>query len=267
VKIDVPKRTSFFMEKENVSFHKSLPKWAKLNRIGYFRLREMINLGKGIHYLAFGDSLTVGYGAPPCQGFVSVLQQKVEDAARLPVYLSNAGMNGATTARLLELLDTEPELHQLIRRADVITITAGGNDLIQAALPFIYSGDSTLLISALQAYETNYRKMLARIDKIKGDTVPGGLPYVLILIGLYNPLPEVPESAVWVKRFNHFLDKLHSPKSYVVQIFDAFKGKEAQLLFMDHIHPNAAGYAVIADLVMRTVPPQLWVTKHTVEHK
>jgi lysophospholipase L1-like esterase len=255
------------MEKETVSFHKSFPKWAKLNRIGYFRLREMINLGNVIHYLAFGDSLTVGYGAPPGQGFVSVLQQKVEDAIRLPVYLSNAGINGATTARLLELLDTELELHQLIRRADVITITAGGNDLIQAALPFIYSGDSTQLISALQAYETNYRKMLARIDKIKKDSVPGSLPYVLILIGLYNPLPEVPESAVWVTRFNHFLNKLHSSMTYVVQVFDAFKGREAQLLFMDHIHPNAAGYAVIADQVMLTVPPNLWVTQHIVEHK
>jgi lysophospholipase L1-like esterase len=227
----------------------------------------MINLGSVIHYLAFGDSLTVGYGALPSQGFVSVLQQKMEDATRLPVYLSNAGMNGATTARLLERLDTEPELHQFIRMADVLTITAGGNDLIQAALPFIYSGDSTLLISALQAYETNYRKMLARIDQIKEDTVPRGLPYVLILIGLYNPLPDVPESAVWVKRFNQFLNKLHSPKTYVVQVFDAFKGREAQMLFMDHIHPNAAGYAVIADQVMLTVSPELWVTQHTIEHK
>jgi lysophospholipase L1-like esterase len=254
------------MEKETFSFHKSFPKWAKLNRIGYFRLREMISLGKVIHYLAFGDSLTVGYGAPPGQGFVSVLQQKVEDAVRLPVYLSNTGMNGATTARLLELLDTEPELYQFIRRADVITITAGGNDLIQAALPFIYSGDSTLLISALQAYEANYRKMLARIEQIKEDTLPGDHPYVLILIGLYNPLPQVPESAEWVKRFNHFLNMQHSPKTYVVQVFDAFKGREAQLLFGDHIHPNAAGYAVIADQVMLTVPPKLWVTQHTVEH-
>jgi lysophospholipase L1-like esterase len=226
----------------------------------------MINLGKVIHYLAFGDSLTVGYGAPPYYGFVPVLKQKVEDAARLPVYLCNTGTNGATTAQLLELLDTEPELRQFIRRANVITITAGGNDLIQAALPFVQSGDSTLLISALQAYETNYRKMLARIDKIKRAASPGGLPYVLILIGLYNPLPEVPESAVWVERFNQFLNKLHSPNSYVVQVFDAFKGKEAKLLFLDHIHPNALGYAVIADQVMRTVPPKLWATKHTVEH-
>jgi lysophospholipase L1-like esterase len=36
---------------------------------------------------------------------------------------------------------------------------------------------------------------------------------------------------------------------------------------VDHIHPNAAGYAVIAEQVMRSLPLKLWVTKHTEEHK
>jgi lysophospholipase L1-like esterase len=223
-------------------------------------------LGKVIHYLAFGDSLTVGYGALPDQGFVSIVKQRMEEAARIPVCLSNAGTNGATTGYLLDLLNTEPELRHLIGRANVITITAGGNDLIQAALPFIHSGNSALLKSALQAYEKNYCNIIARIDKIKQNAEYARSPYVSILIGLYNPLPNIPESAVWVEGFNRFLNKLRTPKRYIVQVSHAFKGKEAKLLFMDHIHPNAAGYAVIADQVMRTVPLKLLVTKHTEAH-
>jgi lysophospholipase L1-like esterase len=214
----------------------------------------MISVGKVIHYLAFGDSLTVGYGAPPSQGFVPELKRKMEAIGRIPVTVSNAGSNGATTGRLLELILTEPELTHLFKRANVITITAGGNDLIQAALPLLQGGDISRLNSALHAYEDNYNKILALIDKIKGDATHTGSPFVLILIGLYNPFPQIPEAAYWVERFNLFLSNLQKPRIRIVQVYDAFKGKEAKLLYVDHIHPNAAGYLVIADRVLRAVP-------------
>jgi lysophospholipase L1-like esterase len=212
---------------------------------------------KAIHYLAFGDSLTTGFGAPPDQGFVSVLKGAMEEAVNIPVYLNPAGTNGATTGQLLQLLETEPELIHLMQLANVITITAGGNDLIHAALPYIQSGDTSLLKSALQGYEMNYKKIVAHIEKIKEGASRSASSYVLILIGLYNPLPKIPESAVWVERFNLFLSKLQKRNIYVVQVYAAFKGKEAKLLYTDHVHPNAAGYQVMADQVVRAVPLKL----------
>jgi lysophospholipase L1-like esterase len=125
----------------------------------------MMNMAKSIHYLAFGDSLTVGYGALRHQGFAYLLKGKMDELAGIPVDFSNAGANGATTGRLLDILETETELIQLMKHANVITITAGGNDLIQAALPYIQGGDSSLLKSALQDYEMNYSRILKQIQQ------------------------------------------------------------------------------------------------------
>lgn len=209
---------------------------------------------ESIRYLAFGDSLTVGYGAAPGLGFVPLYANALSAAVGRNVLTDNAGVNGATTQNLLDTLRTDPNIRESVKNADLITITAGGNDLIQAALPFVYEGDADILKSALQAYETNYRLILETIREIKGNTSD---PALILLIGLYNPLPLMEEAAVWVRKFNEFLRKLAGKKVRVVNVFDAFVGRERELLYSDHIHPNAKGYAIIAEQIKRSVPVKL----------
>ncbi|KIL40210.1 hypothetical protein SD70_15475 [Gordoniibacillus kamchatkensis] len=212
---------------------------------------------EALRYLAFGDSLTVGYGAPPGQGFVPLYAKSLETATGREVAVVNAGVNGATTQNLLDSLRTDPELRERVERSDLITITAGGNDLIQAALPFVYEGDAAILRSALQAYETNYRGI---VDAIRGARAEGSSSALLVLIGLYNPLPVMAEAAEWVRRFNEYLQKLAAADVQVVDVYDAFVGRERELLYSDHIHPNARGYAAIAEQITRSVPNRLYET-------
>ncbi|MFC0214427.1 GDSL-type esterase/lipase family protein [Paenibacillus chartarius] len=210
---------------------------------------------EAIRYLAFGDSLTVGYGASPGFGFVPQYAKALADELGCEVLPKNAGVNGLTTQYLLDSLRTDPELRAGIREADLITITAGGNDLIQAALPYVYEGDANILLAALQGYQTNYREMLQLIRDMKGDAWDRS---AVVLVGLFNPLPLMAEAAVWVRKFNEFLRELACGNVFVVDIYDAFVGKERELLYSDHIHPNAKGYAVMADHIVRSVPAQLY---------
>lgn len=198
---------------------------------------------KTMQYLAFGDSLTVGYGAEEGQGFVSLYRQRLECLLNVPVSLRHAGTNGATTAQLLETIDSDPQLQKDIQEATLITITAGGNDLIQAAIPFFYDGDNSVLKTALQTYESNYRKLIGRIEKLRQGVKA---PYLMALIGLYNPLPQVPDAAYWVQRFNLFLRKLEQPHIHIVQVYDVFVGQAARFLSEDAIHPNHLGYENLA---------------------
>ncbi|MNQ74294.1 Spore germination lipase LipC [compost metagenome] len=199
---------------------------------------------KRIQYLAFGDSLTVGYGAEEGRGFVSLYRNRLESLLNVPVSLRHAGTNGATTAQLLETIESDPELQKDIQEATLITITAGGNDLIQAAIPFFYDGDNSVLKAALQTYESNYRKLIAQIEKLRQGVQT---PYLLALIGLYNPLPQIPDAAYWVQRFNLFLRKLEQPHIQIVQVYDAFVGQATVFLSEDAIHPNDLGYEKVAN--------------------
>jgi lysophospholipase L1-like esterase len=205
---------------------------------------------KTINYLAFGDSLTVGFGAPDGRGFVYSFKMKVEQWLNVPVQLIQAGTNGATTSELLQTLESDPQIQKDIQQADIITITAGGNDLIQAAIPFFYQNDPAFLKSALQTYESNYKQIMVQIETLRQgiDT-----PYLIALIGLYNPLPQVPESAYWVQRFNIFLRKLEQPHIHIVQVYDAFVGQDTRYLSDDAIHPNEDGYDELARQVESVV--------------
>lgn len=208
---------------------------------------------KTINYMAFGDSLTVGFGAPDGRGFVYSFKMKVEQWLNVPVQLIQAGTNGATTSELLQTLESDPQIQKDVQEADIITITAGGNDLIQAAIPFFYQNDPAFLKSALQTYESNYKEIMAQIETLRQgiDT-----PYVIALIGLYNPLPQVPESAYWVQRFNLFLRKLEQPHIHIVQVYDAFVGQDTRYLSDDAIHPNEDGYDELARQVESVVSLQ-----------
>ncbi len=97
-------------------------------------------------YLALGDSISTGYGLadPATESFASLV------AAQGGFALVNAAVDGNTAAGILEQLSTG-ELDETIASAELITITAGGNDMMGAlytAVATAYNGDSTDPIGA-----------------------------------------------------------------------------------------------------------------------
>lgn len=87
---------------------------------------------RDVHVLAFGDSLTAGYGLPQGQGFAPQL----EDVLRrngVRAFVTDAGVSGDTTAagraRLQWTLDG------LDRKPDLAIVALGGNDMLRGLPP------------------------------------------------------------------------------------------------------------------------------------
>lgn len=103
--------------------------------------------------VAFGDSLTQGYGLPTDQGFVPQLQAYLT-AAGEGVIVVNAGVSGDTTAGGAARIDWT-----LTPDVDAVIVNLGGNDLLRGLPP-----DQT---------RTN-------IEKIAAAIAAQGLPMLII---------------------------------------------------------------------------------------
>jgi acyl-CoA thioesterase-1 len=75
----------------------------------------------GVTVVAFGDSLTAGFGASNGSDYVALLSN------RTGVGIINAGRNGDTTADALRRIDSAV----LQRDPDIVIVLLGGNDLLQ----------------------------------------------------------------------------------------------------------------------------------------
>lgn len=200
-----------------------------------------------LDYLALGDSLTAGIGAPPESSFVRHYVRLTETGLAIPVRAENAGRSGATSEQILQTIRSDDGIRETAARAAVITVTAGGNDLIQAAKQFYFSHDNRILMSALKRYQRNMNHILETIRQLKANS--GNDAYAVRVLGLYNPLPEFEEAVFWVNKFNEHLRSLQSGSIRVVDVYDAFLGREDDYLSEDRFHPNGEGYRVIAERV------------------
>lgn len=82
-----------------------------------------------VRILAFGDSLTAGYGLPEGDGFAPQLQQALEKMGR-EVTVINGGVSGDTTAGGLSRLDW-----MLADKPDVVILELGANDMLRGLSP------------------------------------------------------------------------------------------------------------------------------------
>lgn len=85
-----------------------------------------------LHILAFGDSLTAGYGLPQGQGFVPQLQAALRRNG-VRAHIVNGGVSGDTAAaaraRLAWTLDG------LKNKPDLAIVALGGNDMLRGLPP------------------------------------------------------------------------------------------------------------------------------------
>lgn len=197
-----------------------------------------------MHYTAIGDSLTAGYGAPSDYSFPARYRALAEQAIGKKVVLHNYGKIGATAGEILIKIRQEADVRSYLQKADIISVTAGGNDLIQAAKSYYNDRDTAILKAALVQYAGHMRQLMKELKKLKMNK---NRPYLIRLIGIYNPLPEFSETVFWIKRFNSHLYRLEKDHIRAVDVYEAFEGRGDDLLSDDRFHPNADGYRLIAE--------------------
>ncbi|MFJ7952543.1 GDSL-type esterase/lipase family protein [Lysinibacillus sp. NPDC096418] len=189
-------------------------------------------------YLAIGDSLTVGIGVPFLDpGYVEHYRALSQRILKRRIIYKKYARSGATTEDVLTMLYS-PIVTEAIKCANIITITAGGNDLINAAKEFLRNKDEKIISQAIKQLEDNYSKILERIHLLdKQDK------YIIRLTNLYNPFPEIPLADEGIKAFNLLMNGFSRKMNVkVADIYSVFKGNEEAFLSKGGVHPNGKGY-------------------------
>ena len=98
-------------------------------------------------YVALGDSISTGYGLDPENGESSFAEQ-IEQEQELS--LTMLAQDGETTASLLAKLENaDGEVAKALKTADVVTLTIGGNDFMNALYEYMAKAYN-------QAYSTSF---------------------------------------------------------------------------------------------------------------
>lgn len=85
-----------------------------------------------VHILAFGDSLTAGYGLPRGQGFAPQLEDSLRRNG-IRAFVTDAGVSGDTAAAGRARLGWT--LDGLARKPDLAIVALGGNDMLRGLPP------------------------------------------------------------------------------------------------------------------------------------
>jgi len=199
--------------------------------------------------LVLGDSLAKGTGDETGRGFaVGVL-----DALRRkkPVELTNLGVNGMESPEVLSLVATQ-NVKALASAADLILVSAGANDLSHAVTASASARDLAESVSLARArYAQNLREILRQLREANPRASIG-------ILGLYDPFGVDGASARLpaevILQWNVLIDEtaLSSPNVFVTPTFDLFHGRPDRLS-PDRYHPNADGYARIAERIVQVV--------------
>src|SRR6267143_3924631 len=176
--------------------------------------------------LAFGDSLTAGYGVPRGSGYPEQLQRKL-DVLGYKYRVVNMGISGDTTsggrARMQAALSAMPS---------IVILELGANDGLRGQP-----------VAQMQA---NLEEMIGEFQKAGVKVVLAGMT-----------LPRNYGSA-YVGSFEDVFRNL--AKKYNIPLIPFFLEGVAgnpRYTLDDFMHPNADGYVLVTDIVMKALEPVL----------
>lgn len=173
-------------------------------------------LAKTVEILAFGDSLTAGFGLPASAAFPERLAARLKDGG-IDVKMINGGVSGDTTTGGLARLDWA-----LADKPDLVLLELGANDALRGIDPAII--------------RANLDKM---IDKIKDSGAK------VVLLGMIAP-------ANWGQPYKDQFDRIYPElaKAHDVPLYPFILegvAMNSALNQHDGLHPNERGVAVMVD--------------------
>jgi acyl-CoA thioesterase-1 len=102
---------------------------------------------RDVHVLAFGDSLTAGYGLPPGQGFAPQLEDMLRRNG-VRAFVTNAGVSGNTAAQGRARLKWT--LDGLKTKPDLAIVALGANDMLRGLPPKQTRADLDAIVTELK---------------------------------------------------------------------------------------------------------------------
>jgi acyl-CoA thioesterase-1 len=176
--------------------------------------------------VAFGDSLTAGYGLSPGESFPEKLEQSLQQKGH-DVVIANAGVSGDTSSGGLQRLDwSVPD------DTDLVILELGANDMLRGIAPSIT--------------RSNLDEMIAKLREREIDVLLVGM------LAAPNLGPDYAES------FNPIYPELAS--EYELALYPFFLdgvAAQPQLLLGDGMHPNAEGVDRMVEGILPLVEAEL----------
>jgi lysophospholipase L1-like esterase len=149
----------------------------------------------------------------------------------------NRGISGQTTPQML--LRFRPDVIAL--KPKVVVINAGINDIAGNTGPTTLSAIEDNLMSMVDlAHANGIRVVLASVTPAKAFPWRAGV----------DPRPEIHDLNIWMKEYAAKHDAVYL--DYYSALADADRGFKAELA-SDGVHPNAAGYEVMAPLAQKAI--------------
>ena len=171
----------------------------------YERVKNLDSKGSAI--IAFGDSITAGFGAAKGEDYPSKL------SALANATIVNAGVSGDTTDSALERIESDV----LTQNPRIVIVGLGGNDFLRGA--------------SMQSTETNLRTIIRKVHDSGA---------MVVLLGF-----KFPSFSNYGTMYERVADE--EGCLFVPEVLDGILTDPA--LKSDEIHPNARGYALVAERV------------------
>ena len=229
------------------------------------------NTPKKLHLTAVGDSLTYGVGdATNNGGFVGLTKSDLEATGRYQVTTKNYGVSGNTSTQILSRINKQAKIRKDLTQANIITLTAGGNDLMHVLQKNFLNLSEKQITAGSATFQKNLTTLLTTIRK-QNPSAP------IYVFGIYNPFyvyfPSMTAMTNSVTAWNqatqktlqtfdhvyyvdidHVLsngDTVANKASAKEALKEATSGDGNPLIFsQDHFHPNNAGYAQMTKQLM-----------------
>ncbi len=171
----------------------------------------------------FGNSLSAGYGLDPAQGFVGLIEKRI-DSLKLNYKVINAGNSGETTSGGKERVGWILENYQ----PDIFVLELGGNDALRGLPVTAAEANLQTIIDAVKSKFPKAKILLA------GMMAPPnmGNEYTTKFAAMYPRLAKKNNAAL----IPFLLDKV---------------GGQPELNLPDGIHPNVEGHKIVKETVWK----------------
>lgn len=229
---------------------------------------------KELNLVAIGDSLTEGIGDSTGRGgYVPLVAELLESKDEIEtVSTSNYGISGNRSDQILKRIKKDEKLQNDVKKADVIVLTVGGNDLMKVVRSTLLKIKEDSFIKPQKEYKERIEETFKELRSLNPDAP-------IYVFGIYNPFylyfSEITEMQDIVDSWNETTQSVveEEQKAHFIPINDIlYKGGNQQelsedqkdtidssvndkkeskvfndLLFEeDNFHPNDSGYELMA---------------------
>lgn len=208
---------------------------------------------KDIQYVALGDSLTQGVGDElDKQGYVGRLEKEMKTWQGVKsVTVTNTAKRGRRSDQLIDQIQSG-KIDDALKKADFITLTIGGNDLMKIVRTNIADLNKEAFDKKRPAFQQRYETIMQLIRE-RNPNAP------VLLIGVYNPLSIFTKQdsdmntiiSEWNADIRGFAN--NDEHAAFINIDDLFDSNDNLVYHTDFFHPNAKGYDLMTARIIKTL--------------